>query len=91
MQLATVTAASPLRVRIDGALSDSEASGPVGQTYTATTRVLVEVVGRQVFVVGDYVAPSGQATQEVYLRSLGGFRFRLIVSDAGALGTEGPL
>lgn len=52
MQLATVTQASPLQVRIDGAATATNAQGVTGYAPALNTRVLVDLVGRIVYVFG---------------------------------------
>lgn len=53
---ATVTQASPLKVKVDGATAPTPAKGltTAGGTYAPAlnTRVLVELVGRVLYVIG---------------------------------------
>lgn len=52
MQLATVTQASPLQVRLDGAATATNAKGMSGYAPAVNARVLVQMVGRAVYVLG---------------------------------------
>lgn len=52
MHLATVTQASPLQVRLDGSATATNAVGMSGYAPAVNTRVLVELVGRVVYVIG---------------------------------------
>lgn len=52
MQLGTVTQASPLQVRVDGAGTATNAKGVTGYAPALNTRVLVSLVGRILYVFG---------------------------------------
>jgi hypothetical protein len=50
--LATVTQASPLQVRVDGAATATPARGVSGYAPALNARVLVALVGRIIYVFG---------------------------------------
>lgn len=90
-QWATVKSTSPLEVLVDGAADTGPATAPQGVGLALQQRVLTMLVGRDLIVVGAYQVTAAPAGQVVYLTSPNGSVYRLTVSDAGALGTSGPI
>lgn len=90
-QWATVKAVSPLEVLVDGAEETGPATAPQGVGLALQQRVLTMLVGRDLIVIGGYQVSAAPAGQSVYLTSSNGSVYRLTVSDAGILGTSGPI
>lgn len=87
LQWASVTSASPVRVRIDGAAADTPATAPTNVGFAAGQRVVVELLGRALVIIGAYAASSTPVAQTVYVPGDDGSVWQVKASSSGTLYT----